>query len=88
FAWSAGLGYARPSLGTASVYYAHLSSDRYTLGLVNDVDRAGVTFRRAVVSAFAIDADVHYLAVSPRGANVPRYRGVGWDAGLTFRPLT
>ena len=82
-----GIGYARPSLGQAALFYRYSRADRPTIGVVNRIDEAGVTFNRAVVSRVELSVDVHYLQARSQGANVRPYRGAGWDLDLTFRPI-
>ncbi len=82
-----GIGYARPSLGQAALFYRYSRADRPTIGVVNRIDEAGVTFNRAVVSRVEMSVDLHYLQASSKGANVRPYRGAGWDIDLVFRPI-
>lgn len=85
--YTAGLGFARPSLGRAVAYYTYLRSKRDAIGLVNRVDRFGLTFDRAVVSHLSLDFDGHYLDARSQGGVIRPYRGAGWDIGLTIRPI-
>ena len=82
-----GVGYARPSLGQAALFYRYSRADRPTIGVVTRIDEAGVTFNRAVVSRVELSVDVHYLQARSQGAIVRPYRGAGWDLDLTFRPI-
>ncbi|WP_294320382.1 outer membrane beta-barrel protein [uncultured Sphingomonas sp.] len=85
--YTAGIGYARPSIGTMTAYYNRIDSDRSAIGVNNHIDRAGVTFVRSVVSSVALKADVQYLSARSVGANVRPYRGLGWAGELIYRPL-
>lgn len=82
-----GIGYARPSLGQAALFYRYSRADRPTIGVVNRIDEAGVTFNRAVVSRVELSVDLHYLQARSQGANVRPYHGAGWDLDLVFRPI-
>lgn len=82
-----GIGYARPSLGQLALFYRYSRADRPTIGVVNRIDEAGVTFNRAVVSRVEMTVDLHYLQARSQGANVRPYRGAGWDVDLVFRPI-
>ena len=81
-----GIGYVRPSLGRASLYYSRIAIDRPTIDIRTDVDRFGLTFQRAVVSRVAMNVDIHALKVRSAGARIGNYQGPGWDADLTIRP--
>lgn len=85
--YTAGIGYARPSIGTMTAYYNRIDSDRSAIGVNNHIDRAGVTFVRSVVSSVALKADAQYLSARSVGANVRPYRGLGWAGELIYRPL-
>jgi hypothetical protein len=82
-----GIGYNRPSLGQAVLYYRYLDNERPAINVTNRIDQIGVTFNRAVVSAVTLSADVHYLNVQSRGASVRPYQGAGWDASIEVRPV-
>ncbi|MDR6115782.1 hypothetical protein QE360_002751 [Sphingomonas sp. SORGH_AS789] len=82
-----GIGYSRPSIGQAVLYYRHLNSERPTINVTNRAEQVGVTFHRAVVSRVTLDLDLSYLDVTSRGANVRPYRGPGWDAKLELKPV-
>jgi len=82
-----GIGYARPSLGQVALFYRYSRADRPTIGVVNRIDEAGVTFNRAVVSRVELNVDLHYLQARSQGANVRPYHGPGWDVDLVFRPI-
>lgn len=85
--YTAGIGYARPSIGTVTAYYNRIDSDRSAIGVTNHIDRAGVTFVRSVVSSASLKADVQYLNARSDGAVVRPYRGLGWAGELVYRPL-
>lgn len=85
--YTGGVGYNRPSLGKLTSYYTYSHVSRDTLGLETLIDRAGVTFERAIVSRFAVKVDIHYLNARSRGAEVQPYRGLGWDGTFTIRPI-
>ncbi|WP_457311762.1 hypothetical protein [Sphingomonas sp. UYAg733] len=73
-----GLGYRRPSIGAASLYYEHVTSERDALGISNRSNAAGVTFQRSVSPLTSIDVDLRWLDVSSTSAKIGRYRGPGW----------
>ncbi|WP_156353197.1 MULTISPECIES: outer membrane beta-barrel protein [unclassified Sphingomonas] len=85
--YTAGIGYARPSIGTMTAYYNRIDSDRSAIGVTNHIDRAGVTFVRSVVSSASLKADIQYLNARSVGAVVRPYRGLGWAGELIYRPL-
>ena len=85
--YTAGIGYARPSIGTMTAYYNRIDSDRSAIGVNNHIDRAGITFVRSVVSSASVKADVQYLSARSVGAVVRPYRGLGWAGELVYRPL-
>lgn len=88
FSYRLAVDYARPSLGLGSVYYSRLRSTRDNIGIVNYVDRAGLTFARDIVSSFALSADLHYLDATSDDAKIRPYRGLGWNGRLTVRPTS
>lgn len=85
--YSAGVGYARPSIGTMTAYYNRIDSERDAIGVTNHIDRAGITFVRSVVSSASLKADIQYLNARSIGADVRPYRGLGWAGELVYRPL-
>lgn len=86
YAIGGGIGYSRPSIGTATAYYSYQSSERPSLGFTNRIDRIGVTFERAVVSTVSIEADLHYLRAETSGIG-ELYSGLAWRGALTVRTL-
>jgi hypothetical protein len=78
-----GLGYRRPSIGTMSLYYEHVTSDRSVLGISNRSNAAGVTFQRSVSPLTSIDVDLRWLDVSSSSAMIGHYRGPGWTVSAS-----
>lgn len=85
--YTVGMGYARPSIGTLTAYFNRVDSARDAIGVTNHIDRAGLTFVRAVVSSVSLKADVQYLSARSVGAVVRPYRGLGWAGEFLYRPL-
>ena len=81
-----GVSYARPSLGTLTLFYEYTSDDRPTLRFTNRIDQVGATFHRAVAPRISFDLGLSYLDARSVGLAERPYRGVGWDAAVTIRP--
>lgn len=86
--YAIGVGYSRPSLGDLSLYYSFLDTNRYDIGVVNKVNRYGLTFKRSIVSHFSTALDVHWLDVDSNVANIAAYHGLAWNVTTTIRPLS
>lgn len=79
----AGLGYARPSLGTLTAYYERVSSDRPELGIRNRSDAAGLSFERSVSPLTSISADIRWMHVTSSTEAIGSYDGPGWTLRLS-----
>ena len=79
----AGMGYARPSLGTLTAYYERVSSDRAELGIRNRSDAAGLSFDRSVSPLTSIFADVRWMHVTSSTDAIGSYDGPGWTLRLS-----
>jgi hypothetical protein len=79
----AGLGYARPSLGTFTAYYERVSSDRPELGIRNRSDAAGLSFERSVSPLTSVSADVRWMHVTSSTEAIGSYDGPGWTLRLS-----
>jgi hypothetical protein len=86
--YALGVAYSKPSLGDLTAYYKYTKTDRYDIGIVNKVDRYGVTYHRAVVSHIALDLDLHWLDVSSNIPAIQEYHGLAWNAAAIVRPLS
>lgn len=76
--YRAGIGYARPSLGTLTGYWEHVDSDRPELGVTNRSDAVGVSFDRSVSPLTTINADLRWMRVRSSAAGIGDYNGPGW----------
>ena len=77
-----GIGYDRPSLGSITAYYEHITANRPGLGLENRSDAVGVSFERSVSPLTEINADVRYMHVDSTSAAVGEYKGLAWDLSV------
>ncbi|SCW35777.1 hypothetical protein SAMN02927924_00163 [Sphingobium faniae] len=78
-----GVGYNKPSLGTITAYYEHISSDRDNLGITNRINAYALRFQRSVSPLTQIDAQIAWLDVKSDSDVVGDYDGLGWDVKLT-----
>ena len=81
--YTAGVGYNMPSLGTLTVFYERVNSDRKKLGIENRTNSYGVRFRREVSPITQLDAEVRLLDVSSDSSAVGSYDGLGWDISIS-----
>ena len=86
--YALGMVYSRPSLGDLTAYYKYTKTDRYDIGVVNKVNRYGMTFHRAVVSHISFDVDLHWLDVQSNVPDIQEYHGLAWNASAVIRPLS
>ena len=81
--YTAGVGYNMPSLGTLTVFYERVNSDRKKLGIENRTNSYGVRFKREVSPITQLDAEVRWLDVSSDSSAVGSYDGLGWDISIS-----
>lgn len=81
--YMAGVGYNMPSLGTVTVFYERVNSDRKKLGIENRTNSYGVRFKREVSPITQLDAEVRWLDVSSDSSAVGSYDGLGWDISIS-----
>ena len=81
--YMAGVGYNMPSLGTLTVFYERVNSDRKKLGIENRTNSYGVRFKREVSPITQLDAEVRWLDVSSDSSAVGSYDGLGWDISIS-----
>ena len=81
--YMAGVGYNMPSLGTLTVFYERVNSDRKKLGIENRTNSYGVRFKREVSPITQLDAEVRRLDVSSDSSAVGSYDGLGWDISIS-----
>lgn len=89
---SAGVGYRVPSIGdlVATVEYERFDRPEFRSRLGID-DRSttwryGLLFTRNVAPRVSFRAAANYFTVDPRAAGLDDFSGVGFEAGVNFRP--
>ena len=83
---TAGIGYQRPSLGSALLYYSRNYADRPSRADQTRINQFGLTLSRSVSPRLSATIDINWMDVNNSNPFVLNYSGIGWMVETKFRP--